>query len=709
VGNISVGSFPWQATYDDLNNRIYVSNFNSQNLSIINASSNTIVGNVTLTANPFEFAVDRSNGFLYVIDEGLMSSEVHVINTTTNTVASSIAISARPERIAYDGANGHLYVGTSQSNNITVINGSTNAVVDSIALPPQNGYGRPTGMLYDPANRDVYVIQGVGQDSNNNPGVYANMTVIDGVHDSVIRTIALPTKTEYSELAYDPSNGIFYVSADRLGPATPYGGSVVVAVSTITNSVVAQIPIRGYFAEGLTFDPLNGYVYVASSDDTYYWSNRSLFVINSSTNIVVGSIEVGVAAVGITFDPATGALYSICSTYKGNISIYSPSVMPSPYLSSVTFSETGLAIGMAWAVSVTSSTGWMAANRSVGFEQGFLVQNGSYTYLVQPVSGYLTQWSGSFVAGVAPQNLTITFSLNHYTVTFEEDGLPSGMRWGVSVGGQSANSSAPAPVAIGEPNGSASYSVHGVPGYHTFWAGFFAVHASDMVVRINFTRTVYVVEFFEVGLANGTSWGVLAADQGEAANSTSITFSEPNGSLSYVVLPVPGYVSRSAGSLTVRGGNAALTVIFSPETYPVVILVFGLPKSTPWSVTIWNATTGFNSTSSSSSSAIIMNVPNGTYSIAVTLPPGYSANLSSPSFTVAGASEEWPTVQATLVPYMTVPPTTNSTPIRSVHLPGKAPGVNWREIGIDLMIGGSVGLLLGVPIFVHLRKTPTRL
>ena len=83
-------------------------------------------------------------GYLYVAN--YYSNNVTVINGATNTaVVSSIAVGAFSTDIAYDTSNGYLYVTNAGSNNVTVINGGTNTVVVR-SITVGNG---PIGIAYD--------------------------------------------------------------------------------------------------------------------------------------------------------------------------------------------------------------------------------------------------------------------------------------------------------------------------------------------------------------------------------------------------------------------------------------------------------------------------------------------------------------------------------------------------------------------------------
>ncbi len=141
-------------------------------------------------------------------------------------------------------------------------------------------------------------------------------------------------------------------------------------------------------------------------------------------------------------------------------------------------------------------------------------------------------------------------------------------------------------------------------------------------------------------------WSV-AYDNGSGylyvANYGSNTVSVINGATDAVVGSVPvgntpdGVVyDRGNGYLYVTnyysGSVSIITNGPAPSVYPVTFSESGLPSGTNWSVTLAGQTL------SSTTGAITFNEPNGTYSFTVGSVPGYTANITSGSLTVNGAS-----------------------------------------------------------------------
>jgi YVTN family beta-propeller protein len=115
---------------------------NSQNNSAgyvkytLDLINNTLIyGNFVNTYNgewPFGVTFDSANKYIYVTN--IRSNNVSVINGTTNRVITNIGVGYGPAGVAFDSANGYIYVANSNSNNISVINGATNRVIANIGV-----------------------------------------------------------------------------------------------------------------------------------------------------------------------------------------------------------------------------------------------------------------------------------------------------------------------------------------------------------------------------------------------------------------------------------------------------------------------------------------------------------------------------------------------------------------------------------------------
>ncbi len=143
-------SAPYDQAYDPANNFLYVANWNTGTVSVINSTNSIVatigVGPASSGVGPVGVAYNPSNNFVYVVNHA-PSSTVSVINGTSNTVVTTVAVGGYSYYATFDPANNNVYVSNFFSNSISVISSISNSVVATIPLPSNSG---PTGMAYDP-------------------------------------------------------------------------------------------------------------------------------------------------------------------------------------------------------------------------------------------------------------------------------------------------------------------------------------------------------------------------------------------------------------------------------------------------------------------------------------------------------------------------------------------------------------------------------
>ncbi|MHB8360704.1 MAG: YncE family protein, partial [Thermoplasmataceae archaeon] len=132
------------------NANMYVSNYNSNNISVINSTTNLIETSIIVGSKPVGISYDPQNENMYVTN--VCSNNISVINSTTNLIETSIIVGSKPVGISYDPQNANMYVTNACSNNVSVINSTTNNVVTSIKV------GRvPIRISYDSHDTYMYV------------------------------------------------------------------------------------------------------------------------------------------------------------------------------------------------------------------------------------------------------------------------------------------------------------------------------------------------------------------------------------------------------------------------------------------------------------------------------------------------------------------------------------------------------------------------
>ena len=247
------------------------------------------------------------------------------------------------------------------------------------------------------------------------------------------------------------------------------------------------------------------------------------------------------------------------ATPIGSTSVYSTPTYPPTY--TVTFTEKALPAGTTWYVNLSNGQ----TNSSTSTTMTFEVANGTYSYMLSSSNPAYIGTSGQVTVDGSAVSQSTVF-VYAYLVTFSETGLASGTSWSVTVNGTVITTTS-STAEIYEVNGTYAYTVSPVAGYSltTSYSGSFQVNGAPVTESLVFKQVLYTVTVTETGLPSGSNWFVQFAN-GSKLNSTSstITFSEPNGTYSITVnTTVSNYVASSGSvSFTVSGQPASVSVSF---------------------------------------------------------------------------------------------------------------------------------------------------
>jgi Thermopsin/Periplasmic copper-binding protein (NosD) len=420
-------------------------------------------------------------------------------------------------------------IDTQQCDNISIANVHG---VDTVGLADErSGYGTATTLSGAPIAGGLTV-----SDLNVTVAPYA--VLLNGTEDSTLRDL-----------------GAF---EDGLGVAMNGTSGNWVTASTFVSDV-------GY-----------GVATVDASGD-HVWDNSFIDDNGAGSTFSAAHVQASVSA-GLEYfnESTTGNYWADWHNYSGGVlapyfvgsGSYDDHPLGAPANTfAITFEETGLPTGGYWSVTLDG-----VQNASTGPTIGFEEENGTYSYTVSPVAGYVVnQTHGTVTVSGAVRVVAIGFSVPipaQYAVTFTETGLPSGTLWNVTFEGK-AHSATTAGIVFSSENGSnLAWSVAPVPGFTVApAAGTLNVTGSPVGQTIAFTAIPaqsYVVTFTESALPAGASWTVTLGGNPHSSSTASIAFTLVNGTYAYSVGGITGYVSSAPGrSVTVNGANIALTITFT--------------------------------------------------------------------------------------------------------------------------------------------------
>jgi len=224
VTTVATGAQPVTAAYDPTNSEIFVVSQSDSTVTVVCGASagcgivamNAVVTSLALPANshPDAITYDSYNGYLFVTD--FQTNQVTAINGATNAILASFGVGgggSAPDAVTYDSGNGEVYVTSSGNALVNVLSGQ-------VVIPPNPpvtnvGVGNtPDAVAYDSGNGNVYV-------TNEGAGPPGTVSVVSGF--SV--TATLTAQTNPDSITFNGGNGNLYV--------TNHGSASVTIISTL--------------------------------------------------------------------------------------------------------------------------------------------------------------------------------------------------------------------------------------------------------------------------------------------------------------------------------------------------------------------------------------------------------------------------------------------------------------------------------------------
>ncbi len=232
--------------YNPSNKFVYVSNHDSNTVSVINGNTNRVIAIVSVGSAPMGLAYDPSNQVVYVAN--FYSSNVSVIRGTKLVMA--IEVGGYPSSATYDPSNKCVYVG--RIGSVSVINGTTDKVIANVKGAASD---IPGNVIFDPANKDMYF------DSCNTNRCF--IFDINSTTNKVVTKVSVSTYHYYPDIpdiAFDPTNMDIYFSL-----WDGYGDGYVGVLSP-SNTLVTTVSLPyNYYPSDVIYNPSNAFIYVSDN------------------------------------------------------------------------------------------------------------------------------------------------------------------------------------------------------------------------------------------------------------------------------------------------------------------------------------------------------------------------------------------------------------------------------------------------------------
>lgn len=262
--------------------KVYVANWGSDTVSVIDASSNTVITTINVGDGPGGVGANTATGKVYVANN--RDGTVSVINSLTDTETGTINIigsstAFEPFAVGINVNTNKVYVTQFYvSDYIEVINGATDSFIKEVDTTGSYTFG----VGVNPNTNKIYV-------SLWNPAA-----VINGSSDTFSTVVSGGSWGETRGVGVNPATNRVYV-ADLTD-------DVIQVVNGSTDSFITSITV-GTDPYGVGVNTSTNKIYVANE------ASNNVSVINGATNVVIATIPVGTSPMGVAVNPSTNRIY----------------------------------------------------------------------------------------------------------------------------------------------------------------------------------------------------------------------------------------------------------------------------------------------------------------------------------------------------------------------------------------------------------------
>ncbi|MCX2931191.1 CHAT domain-containing protein [Mycobacterium sp. CVI_P3] len=239
---IAVGAKPAGVAVDPATRAVYVANFGSGTVSVIERSSTKAQRYplTTTTDSPSGIAVGPKSIVYVTLVGGERVAVMKGARTTFDPVVPPIAVGVKPNGVAVDWSTGTAYVTNYGSGTVSVIDGHTYTRM----IPDLETGGSPDGVAVDPDPNTptIYVANNAGK----------TVWVIDGRSHTLIAPVDVGLHP--NGIAVDPVTRTVYVTNED--------GRSVSVIDGRTHQPIDDVAVDGK-PEGVAVDPVTHKVYVA--------------------------------------------------------------------------------------------------------------------------------------------------------------------------------------------------------------------------------------------------------------------------------------------------------------------------------------------------------------------------------------------------------------------------------------------------------------
>jgi YVTN family beta-propeller protein len=123
IKTIDVVPYPYNMEYNPDNGYIYVANYPSGAVSVIDSATNSVIKTIDVGNGPWDLEYNPSNNAIYIVNHEI--DDVSVISGYTNKVIKTIAVGDGPTYLEYNPSNKYIYTANMYSDDVSVIGSYT--------------------------------------------------------------------------------------------------------------------------------------------------------------------------------------------------------------------------------------------------------------------------------------------------------------------------------------------------------------------------------------------------------------------------------------------------------------------------------------------------------------------------------------------------------------------------------------------------------
>jgi len=279
--------------------RLYVTNEVSGDLTVIGSSAYKVIATIPLGKRPRGIHPSPDHKTIYValsgspiagpdVDESTLpppdktADGIGVFDVTQNKVLRTIHGGSDPENFDVSKDGTQLYISNEDAEAVSIVDIASGNVIKSLKLGAQ-----PEGVKVTPDGKHVWI-------TSEETGTIA---VLDPVAGKIIATFKVGHRPR--SVAFLPDGSRAYINAENDG--------TVVLADARKYRMIKAIPLGkpGVIKPmAVLLSPDGTKLYVSTG------RGHQVFTIDTATNTVLGSVEVGARPWGITLSPDAKTLYS---------------------------------------------------------------------------------------------------------------------------------------------------------------------------------------------------------------------------------------------------------------------------------------------------------------------------------------------------------------------------------------------------------------